>query len=559
MSTQHKQARILVIDDTVINLTLMEGILGNDYQVTTASSGEQGIACLSAAPYDLILLDIMMPTMDGFETLKRLRSLPYFGATPVVFLTALDDTNSQHYGLQLGADDYIIKLFAKELVKLRIRNLLRRARLQNELELAMASAQQSMWTWHLDSQRVVFEYGYGDVLDVSDNQQNPHGVCWSSLCDESGRQGLDQALQAYLRGYSEALDVDMQLRNEQGNRVWINLFGKGVRYDDKGRLISLKGVYRNINRRKMLEEVVRHKEEQLRHVLEATNEGVWDWDIHSGIVSHNAAWCRIQGLEERFAVHEIDFYKKLVHPDDFDRVEKSLVACFGDLDHFACEYRMQHRDGHYIWVADRGKVVDRGHDGAPIRMVGAIRDITERKRAEAEIRQLAFYDALTGLANRRLLVDRLQQAINQHQRNAEYSAVMFLDMDRFKQLNDTLGHDHGDMLLIEIARRLSRSVRESDTVSRLGGDEFVVLIRGLCSHWEHARDLAERIGGKILAALNEPYQLGIHADYRSTPSIGLSLFGGRPDTPESVLKRADQAMYAAKRAGRNRLHIAPLP
>lgn len=549
--------RILVIDDTLINLTLINGILSHEYQVTGVTSGEQGIASLAAAPFDLILLDIMMPGMDGFETLKRLRVLPNFGSTPVIFLTALEDTESQHYGLQLGADDYIIKPFAKELVRLRIRNLLRRASLQNELELAMASAHLGMWTWHLDSQRVTFEHGRGEVLDVPEGRSCPEGVAWPSVCHPESGLIREAMLHAYLSGDTDAFDADLQLRNRRGEWVWINLYGKATRHDDDGRPLSLQGIYRNITRRKALEDAVRRKEEQLRYVLEATDEGVWDWEVRSGIVSHNPAWCRILGLDESFLVHSIDFYKQMVHREDAERVEHALIACFGQSDQYACEYRLQHVAGHYVWVADRGKVVDRASDGAPLRMVGAIRDISERKRSEAEIRQLAFHDTLTGLANRRLLIDRLQQAIQQYQRSGNHGALLFLDMDRFKQLNDTLGHDHGDMLLIEIARRLNACVRQSDTVSRLGGDEFVVLLHAIGNDREQAAQTAERIGGKMLAALNEPYQLGSHADYHSTPSIGVTVFAGRPDTPDSVLRRADQAMYEAKQAGRNCLRTAP--
>jgi len=550
-----KKPKILVIDDTAINLTLIAGILAGDYQLTTVTSGEQGIASLKIHPYDLILLDIMMPVMDGFETLKQLKQLPYFATTPVVFLTALEDSTSEHYGLQLGADDYIIKPFKKELVKLRIRNLLRRAQLQNELELALASAHLGLWDWYLDGNRIAFDHGHGDHLDVPDKQSRPDGVPWQQICHPDSQVIRESALHNYLEGNVDVLDIDLELRNKQGEWVWINLFGKGMEYDDNGRLISLKGIYRNITRRKSLEDAVRRKEEQLRYVLEATEEGVWDWDVTTGIVSHNAAWCRILQLDEKYLVHQVSVFKNLIHPDDSGLVEQSLIACFGDTDTYACEYRMRLGQGDYAWMSDRGKVVQRAADGAPLRMVGAVRDISERKRAEAEIHQLAFYDPLTGLANRRLLLDRLQQVINQNQRKAEFGAIMFLDMDRFKLLNDTLGHDHGDMLLVEISRRLQECVRETDTVARMGGDEFVVLLRSLRGDSSSALAYAQRIGEKIRESLNRPYQLGSHTR-TNTPSIGLTIFSGKPETSSAVLKRADEAMYEAKAAGRNCVRVA---
>lgn len=196
-------------------------------------------------------------------------------------------------------------------------------------------------------------------------------------------------------------------------------------------------------------------------------------------------------------------------------------------------------------------------DGRITNYVGAATDITERKLAESQIRNLAFYDSLTQLANRRLLLDRLGKALANSHRSQEYGALIFLDLDHFKTLNDTQGHDVGDRLLIEVARRLSSSVRAGDTVARLGGDEFVVMLENLGTNGEESAALAEVVAEKIFNALNQPYSLreDAPADFHNTPSIGISLFQGQRESVDTLLKHADMALYQAKGAGRNTIRF----
>nr|WP_315431131.1 EAL domain-containing protein [uncultured Albidiferax sp.] len=182
--------------------------------------------------------------------------------------------------------------------------------------------------------------------------------------------------------------------------------------------------------------------------------------------------------------------------------------------------------------------------------IGIVRDITQRHQRDEEIRRLAFYDPLTGLPNRRLLMDRLKQAMASTARSRQHSAVMFLDLDHFKQLNDTLGHDVGDLLLQEVAARLNACMREVDCVARLGGDEFVVLLEALSHQAHEAATQAEAIANKILYALGQPYTLRGQV-HDSTPSIGIVVFAQDHASLDELLKKADVAMYQAKSAGRN--------
>ena len=181
-------------------------------------------------------------------------------------------------------------------------------------------------------------------------------------------------------------------------------------------------------------------------------------------------------------------------------------------------------------------------------------DISERKKVDQRMEELAFFDLLTRVPNRALLLERLQRAMTTSERNKTVGAVLFVDVDRFKTINDTLGHAAGDLLLRSVAQRLVAHVRESDTVARLGGDEFVVLLEHRVEDFDEAASQTKIVGEKILAAIARPYLLG-HVDHRSTASIGATLFRGHETSIDNVLKQADLAMYKAKEAGRNRLHF----
>ncbi|MFN4117684.1 EAL domain-containing protein [Acidovorax sp.] len=215
------------------------------------------------------------------------------------------------------------------------------------------------------------------------------------------------------------------------------------------------------------------------------------------------------------------------------------------------EMQRQSPDGSTVWVSISGEPIfdaERRFTGYR----GVARDITERKRAEAEIQRLAFYDELTGLPNRRLLMDRLERAATASLRDGSHGALLFLDLDNFKGINDTMGHEWGDRLLVQVGQRLAASVRATDTVARLGGDEFVVVIQGLHPQPSDAAIETEAVAQKVLAALNQPYVVD-GSEMHSTPSIGIALFSNLQLPAQELLKRADLAMYQAKAQGRNTL------
>ena len=231
-------------------------------------------------------------------------------------------------------------------------------------------------------------------------------------------------------------------------------------------------------------------------------------------------------------------------------------------------FQVEHRckDGRLIWGEMLSKL-DRNAQGEIIGYHGITREITERKHLEEQVRQLAFHDPLTRLANRRLMLDHLEQAMSASKRSQRHGALLFLDLDNFKPLNDTHGHGVGDLLLIEVAERLKACVREADTVARFGGDEFVVLLCELDTQPAEASEQAIAVAEKIRIRLSDLYVLQAAPsgpatgtiEHQCTASIGVAIFRGRDESQSSVIDRADAAMYQAKKDGRNRIRLAPCP
>jgi diguanylate cyclase (GGDEF)-like protein/PAS domain S-box-containing protein len=242
---------------------------------------------------------------------------------------------------------------------------------------------------------------------------------------------------------------------------------------------------------------------------------------------------------------------ELLHEDPVDFMKASRwVLEHGEWSGEAIERR---KDGSALTVQAHWTLVQ-DEDGRPKSIFAIKTDFTQRKAAEQEIQYLAFYDPLTRLPNRQLLMDRLQHALATSARSRQKAALLFIDLDNFKTLNDTLGHAMGDLLLQQVALRLTHCVRESDTVARLGGDEFVVMLENLGTRHKEASEHVKAIGENILSSLNQPFRLE-DCEHYSTPSIGVALINDQRDTVGEVLKRADLAMYQAKTAGRNTLRF----
>jgi diguanylate cyclase (GGDEF)-like protein/PAS domain S-box-containing protein len=263
----------------------------------------------------------------------------------------------------------------------------------------------------------------------------------------------------------------------------------------------------------------------------------------------NLAGAHLLGEDRRTILHRR--FEHYVAPENLPQYHRMLAQMAKDCERQTCPLSLRRADGS-IMHTQLDCVPSKQGEMSMLRL--AITDLTERMQAEAEIANLAFYDPLTHLPNRRLLLDRLVQATHACHRTSRHGAVLSLDLDSFKKLNDTQGHDVGDRLLQQAARRLTACVREVDTVGRLGGDEFVVLLEDLSEDTAGAASQAVQVGEKILTALRAPYMLATH-EYRCTGSMGITLFSSVREPVSEILKRADLALYRAKGAGRGVLQF----
>ena len=300
--------------------------------------------------------------------------------------------------------------------------------------------------------------------------------------------------------------------------------------------------------RKQAETALRHSEERYALAAQGANDGLWDWDLATNRVYYSPRWKAMLGWAEGEIGDQPWEWFDRVHPDDLMVLKAEISAHLGNgTPHFKSEHRMRHKDGTWRWVLSRGIAVRNG-GGEAYRMAGSQTDVTARKLAERRLLHDAFHDALTGLPNRALFLDRLGMALAHLRRRDDHAfAVLFLDLDRFKNVNDSLGHNVGDELLIAVARRLESLLRPGDTVARLGGDEFAILLDGIADGTQ-----ATRVAQRINREMAEAFAVHGHEVF-VTLSLGIALSAGADyERPEDVLRDADTAMYRAKAAGKDR-------
>ncbi|GAB3550103.1 hypothetical protein GCM10027343_32750 [Noviherbaspirillum agri] len=295
---------------------------------------------------------------------------------------------------------------------------------------------------------------------------------------------------------------------------------------------------------------LKESEARWNFALEGSGDGVWDWDLHNNIVHLSKRGREVLHRDEEFLPGTVEALQQLVHPDDFPLVRAALRAHLdGKTPSYIIEHRTQGSDGSWRWILARGMVVKRDKKGHPQRVVGTYSDISERKEREELIRHLAQHDPLTDLPNRALYNDRLRQALLKARRENGSLAVIYFDLDKFKPVNDTYGHEVGDLLLKAVASRVRGCLRESDTVARVGGDEFVVLLPSITVEAD-----AVTVADNILRQLNTPFDIDGHT-LNISGSLGIATYPSDGQDEASLTRCADRAMYQAKQAGRNQIQV----
>ncbi|MDD3344280.1 MAG: diguanylate cyclase [Sulfurospirillaceae bacterium] len=415
---------------------------------------------------------------------------------------------------------------------------------EKQFRLAMEATQTGLWTWHYDTNVLTWDPECYLLLGY---QPFEFEISWEKLFElthPDDANSMFASIQSQITEHPEFV-IERRMRNPKGQWVWIQVRGKVIEYTLDNKPLFLTGVYININTQRQAEEL------RISAVAFETQEAILITDASEKILKVNHAFTKITGYSSEEIIgksprilksnkHDKAFYQSLWHSLETEGYWQGELWNKRKNGEIYAEYIMI--------TAIRNEV------GIITHYLANFNDITNYKAAEEKIHELAYYDPLTHLANRRLLHEKIDQILSHnHQNYTIYYALVFLDLDHFKQLNDTFGHDAGDMLLVQVAKRLLDCTRSSDIVSRPGGDEFVILLENLGNNALQSSFMAQSVAKKILFYLNKPYELA-HGEYTMGASIGITLFSNDgTKTLDVLMKEADSAMYSSKSKGRNQI------
>ncbi|UJP05371.1 MAG: EAL domain-containing protein [Nitrosomonas sp.] len=406
------------------------------------------------------------------------------------------------------------------------------ARLKEVLHLA------EIGNWELDllSNKLYWSDEIYSIFGIDQTKRSASYAAFLGVVHPEDRNRVDQSYRHSLETHSP-YEIAHRLLLADDRIKWVNAHCTTF-YDDQGKPVRSVGTVQDITARMLAEETIH----LYASVFEQSGEAIVITDADSKILATNAAFHRLTGYDQQAALAQNPYTLLSAQPVD----EKNPFIWRDLVKHnfWQGELSLLHRDGH-SYIAWLSITAVRNPHNKITHFIACFTDFTAHKAALNRIHHLAHHDTLTDLPNRFTLIERLKQAIHSAQRHKEKVAVMFIDLDRFKIINDTLGHHIGDLLLIEVAQRLQTCIRNNDIVARLGGDEFVVALLEL-GH----TDTTFHIADKMLHALEQPYLLEGHEIY-STPSVGIAFYPDNGDDADEVLKNADTAMYHAKAKGRN--------
>ena len=410
------------------------------------------------------------------------------------------------------------------------------------LNLALWGSGDEFWDWNIRNNTLYRLganqlLGHGSVETMSTDDWRNNSIHPEDL------PRVQKLLQEHIVGSAELYESEHRIRGADGEWVWVRSRGKVVERDSAGNPLRMAGTARDIT-------MIRHAERERRvalEVLRSMGEAVAVIDLDFSFISVNPSFSRITGYTEAEVVGQNSrLLDSSQHSPDFYRRVREILERTG---HWAGEMWQRRKDDEeFLGWLEMSEVRDAF--GIRSHFVAVVNDITDKKRAEQELRYLANYDTLTGLPNRALLSERLGRAIVRARRHETRVAVLFLDLDRFKDINDSLGHATGDRLLKAAATRLQATIGAADTVARLGGDEFTVVLEDVDS-----LVAVERMAREILRAFSTPLEVDERHDVSITPSLGISLYPDHAQAPTDLLKYADTAMYQAKAEGRNTYQI----
>jgi diguanylate cyclase (GGDEF)-like protein/PAS domain S-box-containing protein len=537
-------ASILVVEDErIVALDLSQRLVELGYRVVrTVARGEDALRAVDALHPDLVLMDINIEGgIDGIEAACRIRER---SRTPVVFMTAYAEDETLARAQSSRPYGYLIKPYETRELHATIQVALARheadaavERSEERLRLAMDAAELTVWEWDAASDRVVTTRRQASP----GRRAEPAGLDLAHLLEGMQQDDRDTIRDALTHGRTVSGTWPVADGTTQGR--WIELHAKPVvrtRAGDRHYKPSaprVVGVMRDVTQRRRAEERLR----QSGIVFDRIADAIVMTDAEHRIVSVNPAFATLTGWSaEQVKGADVD---ALLHEPPYPPNFWQALAESPD-GHWRGEVALRRRDGRLLTALETVSIVPAGEDDS-VRFVVTCSDLTSMRQAQEQLSYLAHHDVLTGLPNRALLDERLDHELLRARRSGQGVALMFIDLDGFKTINDSLGHAAGDQLLQEVGRRLRASIRDADTAARLGGDEFLVVMSDLA----HPEDAA-RLAAKLLALLAEPVDIG-GRPVTVSASIGVAVYPQDGADRGTLMMAADSAMYAAKAHGRN--------
>jgi len=399
------------------------------------------------------------------------------------------------------------------------------------------------WTMEFISNNVEILSGYPASDFIQNTVRTFSSVIYSEdqqIVDDSVSKGIEQ---------KKSYNIEYRIVKADDTICWVYEKGRGI-FDEQGNLLYLDGVIVDITDHKQTAAALRKSEERFSLAMQGANDGLWDWDMNTGEIYYSPRWKSMLGYAEDDLEPNLSEWKRIVHKDDMDRALSEVEACKNNIkDKFEVEFRMQHKDGHYLDILSRAFVV-KDEKGVINRLVGTHVDITSRKKADAQITFQASHDALTGLVNRFEFERRTERLLSTVLQGDSEHALCYMDLDRFKVVNDTCGHVAGDEMLRQLSAVLQETVRDRDTLARLGGDEFGVLM-------EHCSlDDAYRVATTLQKTIQNYQFVWEGRSFKVGVSMGLVAITKMTTNLTELLRVADAACYVAKDKGRNRIHVS---
>jgi diguanylate cyclase (GGDEF)-like protein/PAS domain S-box-containing protein len=549
--TSSSDISILYVEDEPETREMVSRVLAmqlRSLQLYTAENGEAGLALYREHRPDIVITDFNMPLMDGIRMGNEIKSLN--PEAIIIAVTAHSDTSYLLDAIETGISNYVLKpidydkLFeaiAKGIETVKMKRVVQE---QNDYIRKLSRAvEASPCSVVITDGKGVIEYvnpKFTELTGYSSEEaigQNPR-ILKSNRVPSKTYEELWATITTGREWRGEFLNL-----KKNGELYWESASISPI-FNDQDAITHFVAVKEDITERKRAEKALRESEERFRNILENAPIGMSVMSLEGRFMLVNSSLCELVGYKKE-ELEKLTF-QEITHPEDLEphlaNVQRLLD---GSITSFNMEKRYIRKDRQIVWAQLTSSVI-RDSDGVPMYLVAQIEDISDRRRSQEQIHLMAYYDALTGLPNRRLLLDRLNHALAQARRYQRSMALLFLDLDNFKHVNDTMGHDIGDELLKVVAGRLQACVRAVDTVCRQGGDEFIIVLTEIA----HLQGVAV-VANKIIEAISEPISLQ-EKELRITTSIGIAVYSvAGTDDEKELMKKADSAMYEAKDKGGN--------